>query len=130
MKNIFSLKSAKAVFIGACGGIAASVVMIFIFAWILFASPISEGAADAAVLAITAASAFFAGFLCAKINKSQGMLLGALSGAVYLLIIYIASCFFAARADFGAVCISTAVLAVISSALGGIIGVNIKKKSK
>lgn len=130
LKNIFGIKSAKAVLTGAASAILLSVVMIFILAWILFSSSLSEKVSDAAVLAITIASAFFAGFLCARINKANGMILGLVSGLMYLVMIYVISCFLGMRADFSTVCVSTAVLSLICAAIGGILGVNIKRKQK
>ena len=132
-KNKKDLKSStssgplKSVAFGVIFAYILSLVSIFLFSWILYATEISEDISDTIILIITLVSTFAGGFLCGRKKKSGGLLYGAIVGLVYFILLFIASAaiYSAAPSSSG---ISFMIFGTISSALGGVIAINIKRK--
>lgn len=117
----------KALLFGVVFAFGLSLAGIFIFSWILYSTGVSEDSAGTVILTITLLSDFFGGFVCARIKKSGGLLFGAIAGAIYFLVLFIISLALGLR-DAAIPGLSTMVFGVMSSALGGVIGVNIGTK--
>ena len=117
----------KSIAFGVIFAYVLSILCIFIFSWILYATEISEDISDTAVLIITLFSTFAGGFLCGRKKKSKGLLFGAITGLLYFIVLFIVSAiiYSAAPSPMG---ISVLILGTISSALGGVIAINIKRK--
>ena len=75
-------------------------------------------------------SAFAAGVFCGIKKKKTGYLYGALTGLVYSLILLIVSFAVNENFAFNLMTVLTIILAIFTSALGGIIGINIRVKKK
>ena len=71
---------------------------------------------------------FGGGYITARINKSMGMAVGAVCGAgVFLIVLAVGAIL---GSELGIVTLVRAGTAVISGALGGVLGVNKRKKRK
>jgi len=72
--------------------------------------------------------AFGGGYIAARINKSMGMAAGAVCGVAVFVILWAAGALMGTQ--IGIVTLIRGIAAVISGALGGVLGVNKKKKRK
>ncbi len=71
---------------------------------------------------------FGGGYITARINKSMGMAVGALCGVgVFLILLAVGAIL---GSELGIVTLVRAAAAIISGALGGVLGVNKRKKRK
>ena len=71
--------------------------------------------------------AFFGGIAAAKIYKEKGFLIGALNGAIFFFLSTVIS--FALNADaMTLISLIKLIIFTLSSMIGGVIGVNIKRK--
>ncbi len=70
-----------------------------------------------------------AGFLCAVLSREKGLLLGLLCGGCLFLMLLAAS-MLANGPGFGAEGVSKLAAVLLASAIGGVVGVNKKKKFK
>ena len=82
-KNSTVLGAVRAVVIGAvCGAVlCAGLLALFAFGFVK-ASYIPQFAINPIIIAVSAFSAFAAGFFAAKVSKKNGLLFGAISGRV------------------------------------------------
>lgn len=83
------------------------------------------------VLSIVSMSigAFFGGIVCAKIYKKKGFLMGGLNGVVFFLLITVIS-LAVSSAPITVISLFKLILFIISSVIGGIVGVNTSRKRK
>lgn len=83
------------------------------------------------VLSIVSMSigAFFGGIVCAKIYKKKSFLMGGLNGVVFFLLITVIS-LAVSSAPITVISLFKLILFIISSVIGGIVGVNTSRKRK
>ncbi len=114
--------------IGAGIGIISTAILIFMMAAVLAVGNIPAMLISPATVAMLAFGAFCGGFCGAKLSGEKGLLCGALSGIIFFLIIWISGTLFE-NFSFGTGMIIKALMIIIASSFGGIIGVNyIKRK--
>ncbi len=85
--------------------------------------------APASAMIISGTGAFFAGYLSAKLYKSHGMMIGAISGLLFFASVLIGSLMFGKIDSPTSACIKCLVFVVCAS-IGGIVRVNKKVKIK
>lgn len=107
-----------------------SLILFVIFAAILTYTRFPENAIPTIVLVVTIISIIYAAQLSAKKAKSRGWLVGSITGLMYIFILYIISLIFTQRAVFDTHLLVIFLIAFISGAVGGVIGINIKKPEK
>lgn len=127
LKPTVSTSAIKSVAIGVIFAYVLSLLLIFIFSWILYATKLSEDVSDTAILIITLFSDFAGGFLCGRKKKRSGLLFGAIVGLVYFALLFAMSALIYSAAPSSAG-ISVMILGIIFSAIGGVIAINIKSK--
>lgn len=81
------------------------------------------------VMLISAISVFIGGIIVSKVSKTKGLALGATTGLIMFMIIAICSILIFDE-PFTSTALLRAALLVISGALGGVIGINKKKRRK
>ncbi len=83
------------------------------------------------ILSITSMSigAFFGGIVSAKLFRQKGFLVGALNGIIFFFLITFIS-FIVSQEPVSAVSLIKLITFVLSSVIGGIVGVNTAKKRK
>ncbi len=113
-------------------GVVSSVVMISVLMCItavvlLISSQLPYEYLEYLMLIIDAVSVFVGGYIAARINKSQGLMLGLACGAIVLVSIIIGG-FISGPQTITLITLLKAVVIVIFSSLGGIKGVNAKEK--
>ena len=79
------------------------------------------------MLAVDAIGALFGGYIAARLNKSQGLILGLLNGFILFVGIVISG-FCVSGETITILTLLKAVVIIIFSAIGGIKGVNTKEK--
>jgi putative membrane protein (TIGR04086 family) len=67
------------------------------------------------------------GFLASRLNNSRGLFLGVVTGLLFMIILYIAGAFMH-QADLNMLLFLKIVLAAFFGAVGGITGVNLKRR--
>ena len=104
-----------------------SVVLLLIFSVMMTAANLPGGAITPFACVSISVGAFFGGFLSARLCGSKGLLLGAVSGLLYILILYLLGAVMR-QADLNAMLFLKIVLALVLGAVGGITGVNLKHR--
>lgn len=110
-------------------GLAAAMLAMFVCAFILTKLDMPEQTAVTMGTVCIALAAAVAGFVGAAIHKSQGMVIGALSGlAVYLPLLLIS--IFVSGTQFTSATPIRLLLSVALAAVAGIVAVNVFSKRK
>lgn len=115
--------------VGVCVSVAVCMVLMIVFAAVLSKSNFSETTVLVMSMIAQGVGALCGGFAGARLFGQSGMIIGAASGAVVFLL------FTAAALIFGSggmtiVTVIKLVLMLLCSVLGGICGVNLRKKTK
>lgn len=114
---------------GLLSGVATVAVGIFMCAFVLTKQDLPESAAVPMGTACIALGAAIAGFVAARIRRSQGMIVGAMTGGAMFLLMLLVS-IFVSGTQFTVVTPVRLMLCISLSALGGILGVNLAAKRK
>lgn len=108
--------------IGTGIGAVCSSVMLFLMAAILAIGNIPPAVILPMATATLAIGAFASGIIAAKLGKSKGIICGAFSGIIFFILVWISGAI--VGSTLGIELIIKAVIIILSSALGGIIGIN------
>jgi len=107
-----------------------SVVLLLICAVIMTYSPIPDGAIRGVTIAVSGISILFASIVVAKKSKRQGWLSGASCGLLYAVLLYIFGSLIMLDFSITLSTVMVFVLGFVLGALGGIIGINTRKKKR
>ena len=133
MRQIYSFdntkkKFIKSLIIGVISSVAFIIVLTCILSVImLISSVLPYEYIDYIMLVIDAIGVLMGGYIAARINKSQGLYLGLLNGAVIFLALIISG-LCVSNATLTVITLLKAFIILIFSAIGGIKGVNTKEK--
>ena len=111
---------------GVLGAFLFTFVFIIIFSFILANTDISDNTIKPALIGMTVLSLSFNSFKTLKKIKSKGIIYGAVIGLIYLFTIFIISLFLNSGVNFSMYSYIVMIACVLSSMIGGILGVNIK----
>lgn len=125
-ENTGFLPSVVAVFKNIAVTYLIMIVCLFVFAIVVTYTDFPEAVVPSVVLVMSIISIMFAGVLTARRNKTKGWLCGAVSGTLYMITLYILSCFAFRSADFGPDTVAMLAIGVFSGTFGGILGINMK----
>ena len=89
-----------------------------------------ESAASVCIKAATFLCVFAAGLFTSRKMRHSGWLSGLISGVIYVLAMLIISFFILGRFQPGANTVRMLIISVLAGILGGITGVNLKRKKK
>ncbi len=109
--------------IGAGIGALCAAAIIFAMAAVLAIGNIPAALIMPLATAALALGGFAAGIAAAKMNKSRGIVCGAVAGIILFLIVWVSGSMIGEGA-FGAVTAIKAGIIILAAAFGGIIGVN------
>lgn len=90
--------------------------------------PVSEKHADICILISTIISITLAGFLAARQKTGRGFIAGAIAGTSYVAVAYLVAALAFGAFKPGAGFIKLLVFGIFFGAVGGIIGINMKRK--
>lgn len=114
------------------GAFVAVIYTLLVFlaaAFVLSYTPLPENAIPYIAYIVQSTGAAISGFLPAKKAGTRGIITGATSGGLYILIIWLIASLFADGITFGSHIITMLIISVISGATGGIFGVNLKNSN-
>ena len=121
-----SIKLNKNYLFGVIFGVAACIISIFIFALIMFIFKIDRAYATFFGTISVSAGAYVSAFSIAKKTGSKGYLTGIITGIVYFAVITVLS-FIITKENIGSNTAFHFIIIILSSEVGGIMGVNTKK---
>lgn len=118
----------KAIILGVISSVVMMTILMCITATVfLFSSLLPYEYLEYVMLIIDAIAVFFGAYIASRINKNQGLYLGLINGSIIMVAILI--CGFSSSADtLSIITLIKVIVILISSALGGIKGVNVKEK--
>ena len=132
MKEEIKYNTAEKLVIYALSVAVGSVVVIislFIAASFCLATDMSDNFSTLVSGICLGIGAFVAGFLACKKIRSGGIINGGLCGILLYFLVFVFSLFIS-RNGFSAVSISHSAISIVSSAIGGVFGVNLSQKRK
>ncbi len=125
--NSISLKS---ILIGGVAGILISLLLLCLFAFMFLTLKISTDYIPVFAKIALISGAFLSGAISAKNKNRSGWLYGVFSGIIYFFLLLFLGVILKVNQTFDFSKIVTVILCVIFSAIGGILGINMKSKNK
>lgn len=119
---------AKAIFVGVLTSALCEIILMSLFSVLIITSGLLPAdVTDYIMLAATAVSVFFGGFICAKINKSSGLICGLLTASIGFAIITLIG-LLQSEAVLTILSLIRLIAMLLCGCAGGILGVNQKEK--
>lgn len=112
---------------GTAFGALICLLLLFVMAAILTAQNVPQAAVTPMALVAAAIGAFLGGLIAARIAREKGLLIGALTGLLLFVILAIAGFIFV-RDAHGSSAILKAAIFLACGAVGGIVGVNLRRR--
>ena len=113
-----------------CVSFLATAILLFVSAVAVTYLSVSEAVIDAVVLVITALCVCWGGFCASRHLGRQGLLSGAVSGLMYVALLYLVGSLIFGELTFAPATALSMLIGVGCGAVGGIIGVNTKKRRR
>ncbi len=133
MKNKKEMSTLQKVFrpivFGTGAGVAVCVLLLAVAAAILAAGAIPPATVTPVALAVLAIAAVVSGFVASRVSKERGLLYGAGAGLLLFLLTALTGIILLQEFD-GALSLLKAALTIGGGAVGGVLGVNAKKRTK
>jgi len=123
------VKFAKPIGIGLSFGIAVSLLLMTICAIVMAAKGMPDIGVIIFSIVATVFGGFISGFIASRLAGEKGLLLGLCCGLVILVIMMISSGL-VVKQNFGIMAVVKGILVLLISVLGGILGVNYKRRRK
>jgi putative membrane protein (TIGR04086 family) len=122
--------SLVAVLKGILVGYVITIPAFMLFALILANTDFPQKLITPAVVLTTIISVLTAGSISTRGLKNKGWLNGSIVGFIYMLILYLLSSLIYRNFAIDKYVVTMAVIGILTGAIGGIIGINIKKSTK
>lgn len=120
-------KLIRSVVTGTLCGMLTSIILMCVFAVVMLKGGLLDAPLiDYIMAALYAAGGLAGGFIAAKMNKGAGLIVGAATGAVMILVLVLTAAI-RGESDFTALFVIKLCAAVLAGAAGGIWGVREKK---
>lgn len=107
-----------------------SVVLLFILAICATVWDMEAGAVNICVTVITGISVLFCGFTSARGAGRGGLINGIIAGVLYTLLLYAVGSIVSGSIGFNAATISALLVGVFCGGLGGVLGINTKRRRR
>lgn len=117
----------RPVIIGAVVGALCCTLLLAVMAAIVASQDIPKAAITPMAIVAAAAGAFFGGFAAARIAREKGLLIGGACGLLLFILVALAGFAFLKEIRGAYILVKLAVMLVLA-ALGGVIGVNLRKR--
>ena len=108
----------------------ATAILLLVAAILVTYLSATESVIDAAVLVVTAFCVRWGGFRAARHLGKQGLLCGAISGLIYVAVLYLFGSLIFGELSFHSQTLLSMALSVGCGAIGGIVGVNTGKRRR
>ena len=117
----------RPIFIGLAMGMLVSALLFFLFSiWVTFQDTPQSLIEPLAVFSLSA-GAFFAGFVCTRTTRRNGLVYGVLCGLVLSAIVLLVG-MIVGVGGVGLAGVFRVVFAMLCSMIGGVLGVNVKRR--
>ncbi len=129
MENINNEETSKKllrIFKGSVISIVVTIISLIILAAILTYTNLKEDTIKPVIIIISAISILIGSSITTLRMKKNGLISGALIGAIYIMIIYIFSSIMNANFSLNISSIIMLICSILAGMLGGIIGINLK----
>jgi putative membrane protein (TIGR04086 family) len=124
------LDTLRPIVFGAFGGALICAVLLAVCAFAFVSSKhLPQSMIQSLVLGIAAISAFFSGYIAAKISRARGLMFGVFAALALFLLFFICGIVVANETVAFSTLIRLIIMLIVG-AIGGIIGVNKKSKNK
>lgn len=120
-------KAVVPVLIGVIGSIIVSMLLLVLFSMILSAKDLPSGANLPFACTALSGGSICGGLLTARLYRSRGLMIGAIQGLAFFLLMYLTGAIMR-QADLNAMLLLKLALSVAFGAVGGIAGVNIRRR--
>jgi putative membrane protein (TIGR04086 family) len=117
----------KPVVFGVIGSFIISIVLLGVISFVFTVQDIPQSAIMPLVFFAICGGAFVGGFFSSHLFKNKGLAIGALTGLLFFLILYITGVSMH-QINVGSLAVLKLVLSIVFGALGGIVGVNTLSK--
>ncbi|HZK35086.1 MAG TPA: TIGR04086 family membrane protein [Bacillota bacterium] len=114
------------VFKGSVFAVIITLIFIIIFSVVMELTELHDSIIQPVVQVIRVFSIVFAGAYAARLTRSKGWLKGAATGLLYILLVSLISILFGGKVNFDRVLLSDTIMALVTGAIGGAIGINLK----
>ena len=118
----------KALLIGAIAAIVASILLLVLFSVFMMIQNMPSGGGFYISFVIICLSAFCGGFMSAQIYRCKGLIIGALTGLVYMVLIALIGGAAGFAVNIFGTYLLKVLLAVIFGSIGGIVKINICRR--
>lgn len=124
------LEALRAIVIGTVAGAILCAVLLGVCSLVFVSSEnIPQNVLAPFVIALSVVSAFFAGFISAKISRKRGLFYGLLSG-IFLFALFLAAGLIAEHEAVSAASGTRLLVMALAGSIGGLVAVNKKAKIK
>ena len=127
MEKVKDTSIIKCISKGVIISILFTIIALSIFSILLVKTNISEETIDIVIPVITCVSILVGSSISMNRVKKNGLVNGAIIGAIYIFIIYLISSIVNSNFTINRASIIMMTLGIIGGVLGGIVGINIKK---
>jgi len=110
-------------------GAAVTIVILLIMSLVISTVGVPQSLINPMAILAISVGGFVAGICCAKIMRERGLLYGALCGAV-LTVILLLSSFAISDNGFGLLALIKAMFILFSAMIGGVLGVNQRRRRR
>ena len=132
MKNQVKTISEGNIFTSAMGAVIKAFLVtalaLLILTLFMYYGNVSDAVSGACCTVAAFMSVFFAGFMTARKKRCAGILSGLMAGCVYVLFMLVAGAVITKSFAVSSETVKMLVISVFGSILGGILGVNTKKR--
>lgn len=121
--------TAMQILMGVLGGFAFSLLILLLLSFVMTVKDLPQNAVDPLACVSIVCGSFFGGWIAARIRRSQGMIYGAVTGFIFFLLLWATGAILH-QTGFGTLLLIKLLLSIGFGCLGGIAGVNVKRKKQ
>lgn len=107
-----------------------SIILLFLASLIATFQAFSDQAISITANIVTSIGVFFCGFMSGRHFSSKGLVFGAICGIIYSALLCLAGNLFSQSMSFGSSAITALIIGLICGAVGGIVGINTRRKRR
>jgi putative membrane protein (TIGR04086 family) len=112
---------------GILGAFIISILLLAAFSALMTAKDMPSAAVMPFACIAISAGALCGGFMASRLYRSRGLMMGAVTGLLFFIILYITGAIMH-QADLNTLLLLKIVLSAVFGAVGGIVGVNLKRR--
>lgn len=107
-----------------------SMILLLAVSAVAVYAAMNDGQIRIAVNVVTALSLIVCGFHAARKARRMGLVNGAVAGLIYAVLLYLIGCAVAQQVIFSFSTVTTLILGFVCGGLGGIMGINLRRRKR